>query len=65
MLTPMTDLVNVLSSRPSETAGVVAAENIEGRIVRIGPRGANHFQEHRIGILLLRDTRVPHYAEDI
>lgn len=61
----MADLVNVLSSSPSETAGVIAAENIEGRIVWIGPRGANHFHEHRISILLLCDARVPHYFQDI
>ena len=54
------DLVNVLCSSPSETAGVVAAENIEGRIIWVGPRGANHFHEYRICILLLCNARVTH-----
>lgn len=55
------DLVNVLSSCPSETAGVIAAEDIEGWIVWVGPRGANHFHEHRICILLLCNARVTNW----
>lgn len=46
MISSGADLVNVLCSGPSETAGVIAAENIEGRVIWVGPRGANHFHEH-------------------
>jgi len=60
MTSSRADLVNVLSSSPSETAGIIAAENIEGRIIWIGPRGANHFHEHSVCILLLRNARVTH-----
>lgn len=59
------DLVNVLSSSPCKTAGVVAAENIQGRIIWVCTRGANHFHEHRISILLLCDTQVTNCVQDI
>lgn len=55
----------MLRSGPSETAGVVAAENVEGRVVRVGPQGANHFHEHGIGILFLGDAWVTHCIGDI
>lgn len=59
------DLINVLSSSPSETAGVIAAENVERRVVWIGPRGANHFHKHRISILLFCNAWVSHWARHI
>lgn len=60
MISSRADLVNVLCSSPSEAAGVIAAENIEGRVIWVGPRGANHFHEHRICILLLCNAWVTH-----
>lgn len=60
----MADLVNVLGPSPSKAAGVIAAENIEGGIIGIGPRGANHFHEHRISIFLLCNAGVTHCVQD-
>lgn len=55
-----TDLVDVLSSSPCKTAGVIAAENIKGWIIRVGPQRADHFHKHWIYILLLSNAWVTH-----
>lgn len=60
-----TDLVNVLSSSPSEAAGIIAAENIQRGIIWIGPRRANHFHEHRVSIFLFGDTWVTHCIREM
>lgn len=60
-----TDLVNVLSSSPSEAAGIVAAENIQRGIIWIGPRRANHLHEHWVSIFLFGDTWVTHCIREM
>lgn len=55
-------LVDVFSSCPGEAAGVVAAEDVERRVVRVGPRGTNHLHERRVCIHLLSHAGFSHYT---
>lgn len=55
-------LVDVFSSCPGEAAGVVAAEDVERRVVRVGPRGTNHLHEQRVCIHLLSHAGFSHYT---
>lgn len=48
-------LVDVLSSCPGEAAGVVTAEHVERRVIRVCPRRTDHFHKHRVHVVLVPD----------
>lgn len=49
-------LVDVLGSCPREAAGVVTAEHVERRVVRVRPHRADHFHKHRVHVVLVPDA---------